>query len=88
MYDLNIISKNFLGFLLNVSGVIFSILVSILILIFDFDEPQWPITLFISDHPQITTTKLVALGLGNPSMSVHRNGERTRPGSLAQVIQG
>ena len=26
--------------------------------------------LLFRDHPQITTTKLVALGLGNPSVSV------------------
>ena len=40
----------------------------------------------IRGHAQITTTKLVALGLGNPSVSVPRNRERTRPGSLADVI--
>ena len=40
----------------------------------------------IWDHAQITTINLVALGLGNPSVSVLHNGERTRPASLAQVI--
>ena len=40
----------------------------------------------LRDHAQNTTTKLVAFGLGNPSVSVPRNGERTRPGSLAHVI--
>ena len=38
------------------------------------------------DHAQITTTKLVVLGLGNPSVSLPRIGERIRPGSLAYVI--
>ena len=32
------------------------------------------------------TTKLVALELSNPSVSVPCNGQRTQPGSLAQVI--
>ena len=31
----------------------------------------------IRDHLQITTTKLIALGLSNPSMSVPPNGEET-----------
>ena len=39
-------------------------------------------------HAQITTTKLAAFGLGNPSVSVSRNGEWTRPGSLAHVVHG
>ena len=38
------------------------------------------------DHAKITTTKLVALTLGNLSVSIPHNGERTRPGSLACVI--
>ena len=38
------------------------------------------------DHAQITITKLVALGLGNPSLSVHCNGEGTRLGFLTHVI--
>ena len=38
------------------------------------------------DHAQITTTKLVAFGLGNPPVSFLCNGEQTRPGSLAHVI--
>ena len=42
----------------------------------------------IRDHPQIRTTKLVALGLGNPSMSVPHNGEWPGPGSLVHVIHG
>ena len=36
---------------------------------------------------EITTTKVVALGLGNPSVSVPHNGEQIRPGSLAHVMQ-
>ena len=40
------------------------------------------------ERPQITTTKLVALGLTYPAISVPRNRERTWPGSLAHVIQG
>ena len=36
----------------------------------------------IRDQPQFTTTELVTLGLGNPSVSVPRNGERIRPGSF------
>ena len=42
----------------------------------------------IRDHRQITTNKMVALGRGNPSVSLPRNGERTRPGSFTQVIHG
>ena len=42
----------------------------------------------VRDHPYITTTKLVAHRLGNPSVSVPRNREPTRPGSLAHVIHG
>ena len=30
---------------------------------------------------------MVALGLGNPSVSVPRNGERTRPGSLTHMVK-
>ena len=41
---------------------------------------------FLRGHAQITTTKVVALGPVNPSVSVPRNGKRTRPGSLAHVI--
>ena len=32
----------------------------------------------VRDHAQITTSKLVVLGLGNPSVSVPHNRERTR----------
>ena len=42
----------------------------------------------LRDHPQITITKLVTIGLGNPSLSIPCNGERTRLGSLAHVIHG
>ena len=41
---------------------------------------------FLRDYAQITTTKLVALGLGNPSVSVPSYGEWTRTGYRAQVI--
>ena len=37
-------------------------------------------------HAQITTTEVVAFGLGNPPISVPRSEEQTRPSSLAQVI--
>ena len=37
-------------------------------------------------HVQITTTKLVTLGLGNPSAAIPHYRERTRPGFLAQLI--
>ena len=42
-------------------------------------------TLFV-DHAQNATIKMVVLGLANPSVSLPRNGEGTRPGSLALVI--
>ena len=42
----------------------------------------------VKDKQQIMTTKLVAFGLGNPSVTVPRNRERTQPGSHAQVIHG
>ena len=37
----------------------------------------------VRGHATITTDKVVAFGLGNPSVSVSRKGERARPGSLA-----
>ena len=40
----------------------------------------------IWDHAQITTTEVVAIGLGNPSVFVPRDGDRARPGTLAHVI--
>ena len=40
----------------------------------------------IRDHAQITTIKLVPLGLANPSVSIPRNGERTPQGSLAHMM--
>ena len=40
----------------------------------------------IRDHAQISATKLDVYWLGNLSVSVPRNGERTWPGSLAQGI--
>ena len=40
----------------------------------------------IFHYAQITITKLVALGLDNLSVSVSRNGERTRPDSLTNTI--
>ena len=36
----------------------------------------------VRDHPQITTTKLAAFGLGSPSVSVPRNGKRTLLGFI------
>ena len=40
----------------------------------------------IRNHVQITTTNVVALGLGNPFVLIPRNGEGTSPGSLVHVI--
>ena len=34
----------------------------------------------LRDHAQITSTKVVAFGLGNPSVSVPCNGDRTNIG--------
>ena len=42
-------------------------------------------SVYIRDHAQITTTEVVAFGLGNPSVSIPRNGKRTRQGSLTNV---
>ena len=39
-------------------------------------------------HAQITTTKVVTLGLSNLSVSVPPNGERTQAGSFAHPIHG
>ena len=39
------------------------------------------------DRSQIATNELVALGLGNPSVSVPCNRERTRPGSHTHMIE-
>ena len=40
----------------------------------------------VGDRAQISAKKLDVFWLGNPSVSVPRNGERTQPGSLAQGI--
>ena len=40
----------------------------------------------LRDHIRITTTKVVAFGLGYPFVSVPRNVERTWPDSLSHVI--
>ena len=40
----------------------------------------------VSNHAQITSNKLVAFGIDNPSVSVPRDGELKRPGSLAQMV--
>ena len=40
----------------------------------------------LRDRAQISATKLDVYWLGNPSVSVPRNGERTRPGSLTHGI--
>ena len=40
----------------------------------------------VREPAQITTNEVVALGLGNPSVFVSHNGERTQLGSLAHVM--
>ena len=41
----------------------------------------------LSDHAQNTTPKLVAFGLGNPSVFSPRNRKETWPGFLAHMIE-
>ena len=50
------------------------------------DNERFPDSWKHAIRDQIKTTKLVPLGLGNLSVSVARNGEWTRPGSLTHVI--
>ena len=47
---------------------------------------SWEIQFWLQETPHISATKLAVFWLGNPSVYVSRNRERTRPGTLSLGI--